>query len=455
MLYFSDFTQKYLSDNRGLLQLPEDKITESKSLLRKSITLDECRSILGRKYKVCLHRLLPICSYILCHQSVLYIQISCTYNYNMYSKHLFHIHTDIPLCNTFKNELEQTDYARKMSNNRALQDLQKLGIIKCVSDLKHFNSIHNDNIAYAYVFNIDSINTLLHICSIYFKYHYNNNNNNNNTSIHTDIPLCNTFTDIKHHSDLYNEYLPLLQYELGRQTTKNEFRYHLKQDGSRPYAYFCSSENRFSNERKEILNSYFGKDKWQEWDRSASIYNLTYSYNTKKYIPNSIDLHAKINNAEFTSKEERDNFKLLNMTKYFSDARKVKKFISSMVEIQQKKNNNEVLKSKELTFYKNNIDRANAMCKLSNANTVQDLVNWYIQKRNELVKTVGGKRLPKDAVFIMEGVVNLATMNDLNDLGYRTVSVYDGFYTECFDNNLIESIYQKNITKYIIGDKEK
>ena len=134
------------------------------------------------------------------------------------------------------------------------------------------------------------------------------------------------------------------------------------------------------------------------------------------------------------------------MTKYFSDARKVKKFISSMVEIQQKKNNNEVLKSKELTFYKNNIDRANAMCKLSNANTVQDLVNWYIQKRNELVKTVGGKRLPKDAVFIMEGVVNLATMNDLNDLGYRTVSVYDGFYTECFDNNLIESIYQKNIT---------
>lgn len=445
MLYFEDFTQKYLSDNRGLLQLPEDKITEAKSFLRKSITLDECKSILGRKYKICLHRLLPICSYIICHQSVSFIQLSSTYNYNMYSKHMFNIDTDIPLCNTFKNELEQSDEARKMSNNRALQDLQKLGIIKCVSDFKHFNSIHNDNVAYAYVFDIDSINNLLSVCSVYFKYHYHYNN----TDTYIDIPLCNTFTG-QNHSDLYNEYLPLLQYELNRQTTQNEFRYHLKRDGSRPYAYFCSSENRHSNERKEILNSYFGKDKWQEWDRSASIYNLTYSYNTKKYIPNSIDLHAKINNAEFTSKEEREAFKLLNMTKYFSDARKVKKFISSMIEIQRKKNNNEVLKSKELTFYKNNLDRANAMCKLSKANTVQDLVNWYIQKRDELIKTIGGKRLPKDAVFIMEGVVNLSTMNDLNDLGYKTVSVYDGFYTECFDNDLIENIYQKNVTKYII-----
>lgn len=454
MLYFEDFTQKYLSDNRGLLRLSEDKITESKSLLRKSITLDECKSILGRKYKICLHRMMPICSFILSHQTASFIQLSTTYNYNMYSKHLFKYNTDYPLFNTFKNELEQTDDARTMSNQRALQDLQKLGIIKCVSDFKHFNSKNRDNVSYAYVFDIESINTLLNVSSVYFKYHYNTNNNsitlNNNNNL-SNIPLFNTFEETKH-SDLYNKYVPLLQRELDRQTTQNEFRYHLKPDGSRPYAYFCSSENRHSDERKEILNSYFGKGKWQEWDRSASIYNLTYSYNTKKYIPNSIDLHAKINNEKFTSEEERDAFKLLNMTKYFSDARKVKKFISSMVEIQQKKNNNEVLKDREITFYKNNIDRANAMCRLSKANTEQDLINWYMQKRDELIKTIGGKKLPKDAVFIMEGVVNLATMNDLNDLGYKTVSVYDGFYTECFDNDLIESIYKNNITKYIIGE---
>ena len=358
MIHFKDFPQKYLSDNRGQLQLSEDKITEAKSYLRKNITLDECKSILGRKYKISLNRMLPICSFILTHKSISFIQLPCTYNYNIYSKHLFNI--------------------------------------------------------------------------------YNN------------IPLLDTFDDVKKHSKLYNKYISLLQYELDRQITKNEFRYHLKQDGSRPYAYFCSSQNKCSNEREEILNSYFGKGKWQEWDRSASIYNLTYSYNTNKYISNDVDLHAKINNADFTSKEERDAFKLLNMTKYFSDARKVKKFITSMVEIQLKMENNEVLKSKEITFYKNNLDRANAMCRLSKANTYKDLIDWYMQKRDELVKAIGGKRLPKDAVFIMEGVVNLATMNDLNDLGYKTVSVYDGFYTECFDNDLIENIYKNNITKYII-----
>lgn len=451
MLYFSNLTQNYLSDNRGLLQLPEEEINKAKSLLRKSITLDECKSILGRKYKICLHRLLPICSYILCHQYVSFIQLSTTYNYNMYSKHLFI--SDIPLCNTFKNELEQTTDARKMNNNRALQDLQKLGIIKCVSDLKHFNSIHNDNIAYAYVFDIDCINSLLSVCSVSFRFYYNSVSvsvSNSDYNSDSDIPLCNTFTG-KKHSALYYKYIPLLQYEIDRQTTQGDFRYHLKQDGSRPYAYFCSSENKHSDERKEILNAYFGENKWQEWDRSASIYNLTYSYNTKKYIPNSVDLHAKINNASFSSKEERDEFKLLNMTKYFSDARKVRKLISSMVEIQRKINDNIALKKKEITFYKNNVDRINAMCKLSNADTIQDFVNWYMQKRDDLVKAIGGKRLPKDAIFIMEGVVNLATMNDLREAGYETVSVYDGFYTNCFDNNFIESIYKKNVTKYIIG----
>ena len=123
-----------------------------------------------------------------------------------------------------------------------------------------------------------------------------------------------------------------------------------------------------------------------------------------------------------------------------------------MIEIQRKINDNVALKKKEITFYKNNVDRINAMCKLSKADTIQDFVNWYMQKRDDLVKAIGGKRLPKDAIFIMEGVVNLATMNDLREAGYETVSVYDGFYTNCFDNNFIESIYKKNVTKYIIGE---
>ena len=88
MIHFKDFPQKYLSDNRNQLQLSENTITEAKSYLRKNITLDECKYILGRKYKVALHRMLPICSFILTHKSISFIQLPCTYNYNMYSKHL-------------------------------------------------------------------------------------------------------------------------------------------------------------------------------------------------------------------------------------------------------------------------------------------------------------------------------------------------------------------------------
>ena len=45
-------------------------------------------------------------------------------------------------------------------------------------------------------------------------------------------------------------------------------------------------------------------------------------------------------------------------------------------------------------------------------------------------------------------------MNDLNALGYKCVSVYDGFYSNCFNDALVEDIYKSNITKYIIGENK-
>lgn len=445
MLHFEELKSNLVADNLGKLYLDENLILSEKSKLIENVSLDFAKEKLGRKYKVCLYRMLPICSYILSHSSCSFIQLPTTYNYNQYVKHLFNT-SDYPLCNTFKQELE----ANKMSNSRAIQDMQTLGIIKCVSDFKHFNDInHKNNVSYAYVFNTSSIHSVLSIQSIYFKYHYNNNTSNNIL----DYPLCNTFENTEEvtnkHSKLYDKYLPLLKKELERQTVTGEFRYSLKEDGSRPYAPFCSSENKNSNERKEILNSYFGKGNWQEWDRSASIYNLTYSYNTKQYIPNDVDLHAKMNGKSFETKEEREMFKILNMTKYFSDGRKVRKLIENMVFIQQKISDNLALTKKEISFYKNNIERANLIAKLSKADSISDVVKWYMQERDKLINSLGGKKIDNDAIFIMEGVINLATMNDLREAGYEAVSVYDGFYTNCKDNNFIENIYKNNITKYI------
>ena len=456
-MHFEELKTNYLSDSLGKLYLDEQTIIKEKSKLVEEVSLEYAKEKLGRKWSICLRRMLPICSYILCHSSSSssnsFLQLPSTFNYYMYSKHLFQLHTNIPLLDTFKTELE----ANQRSNARALQDMQTLGIIRCVSNFKHFNDVHHNNVSYAYVCSVSAIHSIMSVYSVYFKYHFNTTTTTTvSTKFNTNTPLLDTFKDnlasVTKHSNNYNKYLPLLQNELERQTVLGEFKYHLKEDGSRAYAPFCSSENKHSNERKEILNSYFGKGKWQEWDRSASIYNLTYSYNTKQYMPNVVDLHAKMNGKNFESKKEREMFKLLNMTKYFSDGRKVRKLLESMISIQNKINEDIALTKKEISFYKNNIERANLIAKLSKAETIKDAVKWYIKERDKLIEAIGGKRIENDAIFIMEGVVNLATMNDLNEAGFICVSVYDGFYTNCFDNDYIESIYKRNITKYIIGE---
>lgn len=440
MLNLQNLQKTYFSDYLGKLYIDEEKINQEKSKLRKDISLEECKSILGRKYKVCLNRMLPILSFILVHKESQHIQLSTTYNYNQYIKHLYYSN-NIPLLDTFKIELE----ANQRSNHRVIQDLLALNIIKCVSNKKHFNDKNRkNNISYSYIFNTSSIHSLLSLSNIFFKYHYNNI-----------IPLLDTFEKEEEketikHSKLYNEYLPKLKYELERQKVEDDFKYYLKEGGARPYAYFCSSENKVSDERKGILNAYFGEDKWIEWDRSASIYNLTYSYNTGKYINNDVDLHSILNNnKKFKSEDERKMFKVLNMTKYFSDARKIRRLVENMIKCSEKITNLQPLTDKEFTFYKNNLERVQALIVLSKADSVDDVVDFYKSSKKALIDALGGKKIENDAIFIMEGAVNLATMNDLNEMGYKCVSVYDGFYTDCKDEELIEDIYKKNILKYI------
>ena len=94
-----------LSDNLGKLYIDEAFIVKEKSNLKEDITLDEVKLVLGRKYKKVIHRILPICSYIITHQYSSFIQLPTTYNYSQYTKHLF-IH-NLPLCNTFADKKQK------------------------------------------------------------------------------------------------------------------------------------------------------------------------------------------------------------------------------------------------------------------------------------------------------------------------------------------------------------
>ena len=117
-------------------------------------------------------------------------------------------------------------------------------------------------------------------------------------------------------------------------------------------------------------------------------------------------------------------------------------------------------KSWRLAMNKDQQERFIALMKLSDCKVNEDLdtwiekaVTWYKETKERMKSVIGDWKQIKENIFLLEGSVNLATMNDLNEAGFICVSVYDGFYTNCKDKDFIENLYRKNTIKYL-GVKE-
>lgn len=72
--------------------------------------------------------------------------------------------------------------------------------------------------------------------------------------------------------------------------------------------------------RYDILNDYFGKDKWEEYDLNASIYRIARSCRDGFWYEDSKDIYEELNGSKFASKEERDVFKETCMLVAFTDS---------------------------------------------------------------------------------------------------------------------------------------
>lgn len=72
--------------------------------------------------------------------------------------------------------------------------------------------------------------------------------------------------------------------------------------------------------RNDILNDYFGKDKWEEYDLNASIYRIARSCRDGFWYEDSKDIYEELNGSKFASKEERDVFKETCMLVAFTDS---------------------------------------------------------------------------------------------------------------------------------------
>ena len=216
--------------------------------------------------------------------------------------------------------------------------------------------------------------------------------------------------------------------------------------------------NPAENYKEDYCDSVFGKDNWFEFDRRGSIYNLTYSLNKHEYLDNDIDIYEKMNNVKFSSAEERQLYKLTQMSVYFSTyGRQIHYILRHLEEISL--GNDIKPAAKELidaywklygnkegnwnkfvdTFKREYKLRQKSMRKFIGDNRT------YIDKNSKY--SANYNRNETDHIFIKESEVYLQFVTKLREQGIRVIQVYDGFY---FENGSISETELNNILRETI-----
>ena len=358
-----------------------------------------------------------------------------------------------------------------------IEEFESLGIMKCCNKKYWFND--NENQARSYYISKHNLKSYLNLTfkslslserredSILWnkitndKEERNIFNDNNEEDIYIDK---NNNNEDKVSIDLIREIESLSKREF---FADKDFAYSLyNKEGElrgRPYANFCSQFPKESNDpsvitRDKKLKTIFND--YVEYDRCASIYNLNLYLQKGIVLPNDrkeYDLYEKFAGRKFVN-DERDAWKTLNMTCYFGNTRKFSRFIRSMLDIFF---NEEVgnLSNKMRSSIKRNGDRFLACLDFASIphtlsrteesykEVYSKLMDWYketkLRMENEIGQIIGKE------IFLYEAYVNLYTSVKLNEMGFRNVTVYDGFYfdKETSDYSKWWEVYQEALKK--------
>ena len=341
-----------------------------------------------------------------------------------------------------------------------IAEFTKLGIMKCCNKKYWFND--NGSQARSYYISKHNLKSYLNLT---FK-------SLSLSERQEDPILCNKIVNDKEVIDMFNNEYNNNNNDLIKEIDRlckreffadKDFTYSLYNgEGElrgRPYANFCSQFPKESEDpsvitRDEKLRTIFND--YVEYDRCASIYNLNLYLQKGIVLPNNrkeYDLYEKFSGRKFVN-NERDAWKILNMTCYFGNNRKFSKFIRSMLDIFF---NEEVgnLSNKMYSSIKCNGDRflacldfANVPHKVSRTEesykeVYNKLMDWYketkLRMENEIGQIIGKE------IFLYEAYVNLYTSVKLNEMGIKNVTVYDGFYfdKETADYNKWWEVYQE------------
>ena len=267
-----------------------------------------------------------------------------------------------------------------------------------------------------------------------------NNNNNNNNNVYdmyddnVDIE-CNESNHLEF--EVIRNRVKALVKEQNALEQDELFKYKFPKDCFRAYSNFCfqptlKKDHKIEHDqyRENILESKFPDVVLEERDRIASIHNLNRFLKIGVLAGNNReteDFYKYFAGKDLT-KEERNDYKLLMMTFYFSSQQKWNSLVRHVVDYFYKND------SKAHVIAKKGVDRFKAAWKLLGYKEFQDtdeleeaLRNFYRENRARL-QQVEGDLIGKE-IFLYENVQNLSTEIELRKLGYIVETVYDGFYT--------------------------
>ena len=438
-MLFSELEQKVLNDKEtyvdvlGKTQIHIDKINHALNQFKKvnpEITEQDLKDILGRKWKASCLSMLPLVTFINKSSKKKPVMLSCK---------LF-------------------GYNSKDLTERAINNLIKLNVIKCIQD---FYSADQSlaRVYQVYWARFDCLYSLLreytNICE---KLNNLNNKININIKEEEDKDIEEDNQDInRDQSSLRLALQDLIKRQNALQSS-HMFRYYLKADSGRAYAPICSVPKRKNHPRDEypvvredIISNYFREytniceklnnlnDDIQDYDRSSSIYNLN-NYIQRNQINSNdrghFDLYIKLLNGK-EIENGRELMKLLTMTLYFSDARKFRSLVEHWVDYYVDND----FRARHIA--QKGRERVWAVIQLLGLNkkgavapTRKELVDlcvqWYKDTR-ETLRSLVGEFVGKE-IFIYENIVNIYTEIQIREAGYNCVSIYDGFYTNCSED---------------------
>lgn len=215
------------------------------------------------------------------------------------------------------------------------------------------------------------------------------------------------------------------------------FQYKFPKDCCRAYSNFCFQPTlrkdhkvEHSQYRETILAIKFPSVTLTEQDRIASIHNLNRFLKTGTLTGNDRELndfYQEFAGRELTT-EERNDYKMLMMTFYFSNQRKWNSLVRHVIAYVYEGDN------KAHRIAKLGFSRIKSAWNLMGRKTFSSkdelelaLRDFYRNSRARL-EQVEGELIGKD-IFLYENVQNLSVEVELRKLGYIVETVYDGFYT--------------------------